>query len=531
MHSVLHKLRSSFWKLMARRASNRRPARVRLALETLEDRTALSTLFLVPDSTPADATHFHSFQDAYGVAVNGDVIQVEPGASVRSVGTVVASSIAGGQVGSNSITISQRAHHPIKTIGPGEVVEVFGGGSLEEDFVVTAAQYIVHRPWHRRPVDSFQATTILTLDSPFLGVHNAGATVKTVGTLGISKSITLQGDPNQGPGEVDSDVVVAAKFGEVTFDRLQFNGHELDVLFAAHGNTVTNCTVGVLTDLGFNNRFDHNTLGATYIDADEDQFTNNLFTGGIDPSSGQQFLYGLWIDVDSHDALVQGNTFSIIRDPNSTGPFEAILSGGQRTTIGNNTITVANADNSTTGIFLYSDLGMDSADSISAAADVENNVISTAGSGTGLEAASQVDAVVSVKAQGNDFQDNAIGVDILGDGTSAGNVDLGGGALGSLGQNNFLGFTPERAAAGDFAVSLHRTAANDPSATVFALNNLWSVADPTLVVRDGSHNTTVPENSPIPGDGTGLIIVSQSQGQPSQLHNIATTAQLLLSGF
>src|SRR5262249_48956914 len=121
---------------------------------------------------------------------------------------------------------------------------------------------------------------------------------------------------------------------------------------------------------------------------------------------------------------------------------------------------------------------------------------------------------VSALVQGNDFRNNAIGVGIWGDGTTAGNIDLGGGTLGSLGQNNFQSFTPQEAALGNFAISLHMTAASGPGTTGFALNNLWSVADPPQVVRDGSHNTSAPENSDSPSNGTGLIIVSQMQVMP-----------------
>ena len=43
--------------------------------------------------------------------------------------------------------------------------------------------------------------------------------------------------------------------------------------------------------------------------------------------------------------------------------------------------------------------------------------------------------------QGNDFHNNVIGVRYIGNGGSSINTDLGGGALGSLGGNNFRGFT------------------------------------------------------------------------------------------
>src|SRR5262249_47353198 len=151
-------------------------------------------------------------------------------------------------------------------------------------------------------------------------------------------------------------------------------------------------------------------------------FTNNLFIGAENPATGKQLLFGLWIDTESHDALVQGNTFTLTRNPTTSAPFVAILSGGKRSTIRDNLVLIANADNSTVGIFLYSDLVASDAQ----ASSVEDNFISTGGRGTGLEAASTEFGFVSVSVQGNDFEHNAIGVEILGDGSAAGNIDLGG---------------------------------------------------------------------------------------------------------
>jgi hypothetical protein len=395
---------------------------------------------------------------------------------------------------------------------------VFGGGGSTEEFLVNAAQYIVHRP-PRRAVDSFWVDTVLTLDASFQTSHAAGATVKSEGLLGIEKSITLQGDPNQSLGEVDSNMVVAGLGTQgVSFNRLQFTGHELVIPFSAHSVTVTNSDIGILSDEGFNNRFDGNTFGAATLDADNDQFTNNLVTGGVaDPTTGNPIPTGLLIGADSHDVLVEGNTFAMAR---TTTALVGIQSeGAQRLTIRNNSITLAtNTPGYVVGIFL--DGG--NVYGIPDTTIVENNTIDTSGKGTGLTVISYAglgfSAPVSALVQGNDFQNNAIGVGIWGDGTTAGNIDLGGGTLGSLGQNNFQSFTPQQAALGNFAISLHLTAASGPGTTVFALNNLWSVADPTQVVRDGSHNTSAPENSDSPSNGTGLIIVSQTQARQAYMY-------------
>jgi hypothetical protein len=56
------------------------------------------------------------------------------------------------------------------------------------------------------------------------------------------------------------------------------------------------------------------------------------------------------------------------------------------------------------------------------------------------------------KVQGNNFSGNLVGVMVSGDGMTAGVVDLGGGALGSTGGNNFGSF--KTATADSYAIGL-----------------------------------------------------------------------------
>src|SRR5262249_18569917 len=175
------------------------------------------------------------------------------------------------------------------------------------------------------------------------------------------------------------------------------------------------------------------------------------------------------IGADSNNCLVQGNTFAMAR---TTTALVGIQSdGAQGLTIQNNSITLqTNTPGYVVGIFLDGGNTFGIPDTTI----VENNTIDTSGKGTGLTVTSYAglgfSPPVSALVQGNDFRNNAIGVGIWGDGTTAGNIDLGGGTLGSLGQNNFQSFTPQEAALGNFAISLHMTAASGPGTTVFALN-------------------------------------------------------------
>jgi fibronectin-binding autotransporter adhesin len=119
---------------------------------------------------------------------------------------------------------------------------------------------------------------------------------------------------------------------------------------------------------------------------------------------------------------------------------------------------------------------------------ITGDTFNTSGFGTGLSF--NGGAIVAL-VQGNKFQNNKVGIQIAGDGTSAGIIDLGSGALGSTGGNNFTGFT---GVAGNYAISQTNTNA---TATVFALGNLFSVANHNTVIQDGTHNTN--------GVGTGVI--------------------------
>jgi len=102
-------------------------------------------------------------------------------------------------------------------------------------------------------------------------------------------------------------------------------------------------------------------------------------------------------------------------------------------------------------------------------------------------------AGVVALVQANNFQGNQIGVQIKGDGTSAGDIDLGGGDLGSTGDNNFDGFN---GVSGHYAIVLTHT---NSTSRVFALHNIFTVSNANTTIQDGTHNTN--------GLGTGIISV------------------------
>jgi nitrous oxidase accessory protein NosD len=124
------------------------------------------------------------------------------------------------------------------------------------------------------------------------------------------------------------------------------------------------------------------------------------------------------------------------------------------------------------------------------AARVQSNILNTNNMGVGLllQGGPMFQAVV----QSNDFHNNRVGVAVIGNGATAGNVDLGGGTLGSTGGNNFKSFLS--ATPTSYAIGLFHVAS---SYSMDAKLNLFTPPPPT-VIADGSHDT--------PAGGSGSII-------------------------
>jgi hypothetical protein len=122
---------------------------------------------------------------------------------------------------------------------------------------------------------------------------------------------------------------------------------------------------------------------------------------------------------------------------------------------------------------------------------VVNNVLSTNGQAAGLilSGGSHFKALV----QGNTFSNDLTGVTVIGNGSTAGVVDLGGGSLGSTGGNNFSSF--KTATDNSFAIGLFNVASKY---TITAKDNIFSVT-PTTVIADGNHD--------LAAGGSGKILV------------------------
>jgi hypothetical protein len=122
---------------------------------------------------------------------------------------------------------------------------------------------------------------------------------------------------------------------------------------------------------------------------------------------------------------------------------------------------------------------------------VVNNVLSTNSEAAGLilSGGSHFQALV----QGNTFSNDLSGVNVIGNGSTAGVVDLGGGSLGSTGGNHFSSF--KTATDSSFAIGLFNVAS---SYTMTARDNVFSVP-PITVIADGNHDLAAA--------GSGKILV------------------------
>jgi hypothetical protein len=331
-----------------------------------------------------------------------------------------------------------------------------------------------------------------------------GATLGAPGdSVTVGKRLTIQGDPRYAPAPVAADVEVTPGAAGLVFQNFDFRGPDgLHLDPGARQVTVQNSVIDVVrADLGTGAGnagvvLSGNTItGGALLNGDvttqtADQVTGNHFLGSAS-------LYLL----NNNGAVVQGNTFDLSQVPDQYAAISVLNSAGVQ--VRDNVIHMRNATSATAAINLWEEPAHQGKTSVT----LSGNTLDTGGRGTGLNVFNEGAAdAMTVKVQDNDFRANAVGASLWGQGGPPGTIDLGGGALGSTGQNKFQGFTTAAAAGGRFAIALHGT---DAASTVFARGNSWSESDPYRVVKDSAHNTAVADlGTRAPGladDGTGHI--------------------------
>jgi hypothetical protein len=432
-----------FIRLFARLFPAAPVARFRLGVEPLEDRLTPNNRFVVPYGVTADGvTNFHSLAAALttfdtststGIG-NGSVIEVEP---FSIPGVITNANLAA--MNATNVTVRGAAG-----FAPSELPVITDG----DDINVTAAD------------------TGLTLQN-----------------LNLRLDYQLEFYTN---GSIRGCSVLVGATGH---NGILFSGTTAAVL---QGNTIADTggmpSTLVLIDTGMNSAdlIDGNTIIST-------SRTSTLLNLSTQYS-------GVISDVVSNNTLIRADAQGSIAE----APM-AIFYQAPGVTIRNNTFKDAGAFN--TALVIYYTTGVQvldnvfalnyAANSAGAALDIEGqagngasgtvrgNSFSTGPNGRAINLAVNEATTFDVKVERNTFLENKVGVNVTATAVTAavGHIDLGGGALGSAGGNNFRGFrTAATSTSG--AVVLNSGTYNTSAQTLSAQGDLFGVADPEAVIWD-----------------------------------------------
>jgi hypothetical protein len=408
-----------------------RPNRVRLSCAPLEERTLLNNRFVMPLGFPPDnVTTFATLKAALTATglFAGDTVQIEPGAAPGALANADLPAIANLTI-RGDLAAGPHEYQPI-ILADGLTVTPAQAGLALRNLNLTlqggGLTFTGNATLDRSVVTSNYAGTALTLNGTTAAVVRDSTIVATNGSFGPSG------------GQV---VLVNAAAGANNL---------------VSGNTIASSAA-----------IDSNLLLYVGVSTVADQVVHNTFLGN--PGFAQTplvFVYG-----------VSGLTFlgNRLQDPDSN-QRGLELARGQNNTVGDNDITLTGASG-TVGIRVVGDNSL-----ATTSPTVAGNRIDTRGNGTGLLIQTLAGSV-SAKVQGNDFRANKVGVRITTAATDlAGGIDLGGGASGSLGGNNFRGFTaPATTTSGAIVGAVLTT-----PQTIFARFNLFSVPDPETVILDNA---------------------------------------------
>jgi hypothetical protein len=274
--------------------------------------------------------------------------------------------------------------------------------------------------------------------------------------------ITIQGDPNV-PANILPTYQLSVQADLVTLQNLKISSVVLgtaagDVVSA---DTVEHCLINTLTSHVAGSVFSQNTFtgSATFDQVGNvhggDVIANNTFTGTVGGLLTLNNCLGTHVTQNTFFDDGVGNAIDLNNCGNGDPTVPAIVA--------DNSITLTGSPGGVAIFVTQNGAGFSSV-------RILNNSFNTGGTGIGmLMAMTDGDAAhYSASVEGNDFHNNAIGVLITGDGTHAGNIDMGGGSLGSKGGNNFRSFTAN-ATNSKGAISIGFT----QSGSVMAMSNMF----------------------------------------------------------
>ncbi len=316
------------------------------------------------------------------------------------------------------------------------------------------------------------STTFYALEDAIKSAGNNGTVTIEPGAIAdfnidvTQNGLTIQGDPNV-PSSILPGYNISIDANNVTLKNVNINFVSVNPGFS--GLTVTHSTVNSIFISGGptgngNNLITQNTITSdvTVIGntnpgiATNDQITNNTFTSFSNSIISVSSDNGAVIQnntINGAGSIFTGTTGNSITKAPQTG---IEIDGGSGVEVANNTIDLAGQNGTpagTAGSFIGiavnpfdpATAGLPAGTAVAAPnVQILTNTIQT-GRGTGLAITAATTATgdrdTQVLVQGNDFHNNLIGVNYVGNGGSSITTDLGGGALGSLGGNNFRGFT------------------------------------------------------------------------------------------
>jgi hypothetical protein len=299
----------------------------------------------------------------------------------------------------------------------------------------------------------------------------------------VDKPVTIQGDPASSPATLPplgpSPPGVTITASKVTLINLNLSSVTID--HRVNQTTIASCLVGQVEDLGgsgsgYTKLLNNVITSGVLLSGNTSGATNDLVEGNVfTPQSSAGFFYPLAL-INANGTVVQGNTITGLAYAYDGGGIEVNDSTG--VLIRNNTVRMAAPYSA--GI-VVNDPHLATA-GVATSVTIADNVVQSGSYGqyTGIAVfKNYTNSPLSVALSGNDVVNNKIGVSITGDGTSFGTVDLGGGSLGSSGNNDFRLFT---GTLGRFAIQ----ALGAPGDTIQAQNNLFTGSPAAAIAAPGA---------------------------------------------
>jgi hypothetical protein len=410
-----------------------------LALEPLEDRLLLNNRFVIP-GTPDGVTNFATLQAAFAAPglKAGDVIQIEPGSNPGHIHNADVPLV-------KNLTIQGDPSSDLVSIPYYFLDDEVKIGSAQTGFTLKHLE-----------MDVFGGTLQFTTNGAITGcqVKNEfeGIGVQLLGTSAavISDSTLENANPLDSPGRLVQITPAANSHNLVTDNQfIAFAGSEEGLLGYVGGGGA-----GGMDIVGHNSFVNYTTAPTEALSA--------LMSVG-------HAAEGL---------TIEGNAFT--NDDNFATDLR--VEPAKNIRILDNVLTIPDGQVSSTGIFLFGQTVPLSN------VVVANNQVSV-GQGIGIFLQGENPTFTNLaKIEGNDLQNDGIGIQISEDQGQPGSVagfDLGIGLQGSLGANDFRGDKTAIDAEADLALG-----------PVTAEMNIFGVTDPATVIHD---NRTVPTLAVVDG--------------------------------